>query len=104
MSVQFHHGKFMDRVIKAAAVVVALGVLGTALNNFGMLPVLSKEFRKYTHKQSILAVQVYTNKYRSLIILPAPKDPVVWRYWQDDIEEARRERLEAEKYKIEFSK
>ena len=112
---QLHHNKFADKIIKAAGLVTAIGILGSALNNFDLLPVFAKEFnehtsdqttknKKYTREQAILAVQVYTNKYRSLIYLPTPKDPIVRRFWQDDIEEARRERIEAEKQKIEFSK
>lgn len=64
----------------------------------------SIDIQRLDRKQAEQAVEIYRGKVRSLIVVPAPTDPSQKAIWENEVQNAIRERDAAERRSIELNK
>lgn len=67
-------------------------------------PAWSSDIERLTRQQAETAADLYDQKVKSLLIIPAPSDPAQRYYWEDELSRAKAKRSEAEKRLIELSR
>lgn len=86
----------------AAGGVIAIATLWTMIG-LGR-PAWSTDVELLNNHQATIAVEVYDAKLRRYLSTAAPTDPAAKQIWDEDLRQARKQRDDAEKRKIELSK
>jgi len=92
------HLKAIGAAAASATAIIAL------LAYFDLVPAFSKDIKKLSRTQAETAVEVYSNKVRSYLVLPEPKNDVARKFLEGELGRAQRQLEAAEKRRIELSK
>lgn len=92
-------------LIQTGALAGALVAIAGAWHIFGA-PTLafSSDISRLDKAQATYAVELYNQKLRTYLASQPPADPVARQIWEEDARQARQQRDDAEKRRIELSK
>ena len=97
--------RLRKKIIQGGAVAAALIAISSAWHLIGApIPALSSDIQRLDLKQSTYAVELYNQKLRSYLTSQPPNDPAARQLWEEDARQARQQRDDAEKRRIELSK
>jgi len=83
------------------AIVATIAIWGS----FGFpTPATSGDIQRLNREQADVAVEVYSNKLRSLYVAPPPENSIANKVWLEELTRARKQLDRAEQRRIELSK
>ena len=95
----------MSILIKIGSIAGALMAIAGVWHLFEMpTPAWSSDIQKLNNNQANIAVELYNQKLRNYLVSTPPADPAAKQIWEEDLRQARQQRDDAEKRRIELSK
>ena len=97
--------RIKEMLIQAGAICGALIAIAGAWHIFGAPTVaFSSDINRLDKNQATYAVELYNQKLRNYLVSQPPADPAARQLWEEDLRQARQQRDDAEKRRIELAK
>ena len=97
--------RIKEILIQAGAISGALIAIAGAWHLFGAPTVaFSSDISRLDKSQATYAVELYNQKLRNYLVAQPPTDPAARQIFDEDLRQARQQRDDAEKRRIELSK